>query len=335
MVRILGRDQPHDLSFTGCELDFSQGQSLTSAMARQSSARRIRTYFLYGEAPRRITGPLLHIETIEARSAGHHWQIEPHLHLGLHQMILVLHGRGVVLADGGRSQYRPPALVVMPAGSIHGFEFEPGTRGHVISLSRELLQEIVQREPGLAALFAQPATLELRDGDLRGTDLAQSVRMLAREFARPVSGEGLALHGWLEVMLGNVLRLSRNLPNPADPVVGQRRQLMSRFNELLERRFRDNPSVAGLASALNVSESRLRNACLATTGQSPVQLINSRILLEAKRQLHYTASPVSEIAYVLGFDDPAYFTRFFSRLAGMSPRHFRSRGPESVAVKPA
>lgn len=315
------------------ELDFSNGVFLTCRMDQKRGGRRIPAYLLYGEATRRIAGPMLHIETIEARSAGHHWKIEPHLHHGLHQMVFVVQGRGVVLADGRRSQFRPPAIVLMPAGTVHGFEFEPGTRGHVISLSDVLLRGLAEREPGVTGLFAQPSTLETPTALLKGTDLPQSVRMLAREFARPDAGDGLALHGWLEVLLGNLLRLASGLPNPHDPVVGQRRQLMARFSELVERHFRDDQSVAEYAHALHVSESRLRSVCLASTGQSPIQLIHARILLEAKRQLHYTSNPVSEIAYALGFEDPAYFTRFFSRLAGASPRAFRSKGPEQAASR--
>ena len=302
-------------------------------MTRKGAGRKIPAYVLYGEAPQRVAGPLLHIETIEARSARHHWKIGPHLHQGLHQMILVLKGRGVVLADGRRSQYRPPAMLLMPVGSVHGFEFEPGTRGHVISVSADLLNGLAQREPGVATLFAQPSTIELGARELHATDLAQSVRMLAREFARPAAGAELALHGWLEVLIGNLLRLSSRLPNPADPVVGQRQRLMARFGELVESRFREHQSVADFARALHVSESRLRNVCLASTGQPPIQVIHARIMLEAKRQLHYTGNPISEIAFALGFDDPAYFTRFFTRLGGCSPRAFRRRGPEHAAAR--
>jgi AraC family transcriptional activator of pobA len=297
-------------------------------MARRSASRRIPTYFLYGEAPRPVAGPLLHVETIEARSAGHHWKIDPHLHQALHQLIFVLRGRGVVLVEGVRTQYRPPAMIIIPAGTVHGFEFEPGTTGHVISLSLESQRELARHEPGIAALFAQPLTVELVREALRATDLVRSTGMLAREFARTDTGNQLALHGWLQVLLGNALRLAQDLPNPADPAVGQRRALVARFGDLIERRFRGNQSVADYAAALHVSESRLRNACLAIAGQSPIQLIHARILLEAKRRLHYTDGPVSEIAYGLGFDDPAYFTRFFTRRAGLSPRAFRKRGPE-------
>ncbi|MEO8313816.1 MAG: helix-turn-helix domain-containing protein [Pseudomonadota bacterium] len=299
-------------------------------MARVRAARRFPAYFLYGEPSRHIAGPLLHVETIEARSARHHWKIEPHLHHALHQLIFVLRGCGVTVADGVRAQYRPPALILIPCGAVHGFEFEPGTSGYVISISDQLLGELIRTEPGIATLFARPSTLELLPKVLRATELARGVSMLAREYSRSDSGHRLALQGWLQVLLGNALRFIENLPNPADPTVGRRRTLMARFVGMVERRFRHNQSVPDYAAALGVSQSRLRSVCLAVTGQSPIRLIHSRVLLEAKRQLHYTDSPVREIATSLGFEDAAYFTRFFSRRAGHSPREFRRRGPEVI-----
>ncbi len=297
-------------------------------MTRRSALRHIPIYLLYGEAPRRLARPLLHVETIEARSARHHWKIDPHLHQVLHQVIFVLRGRGVVQAESSRTQFRPPALMLMPAGSVHGFEFEPGTTGYVVSLSDQLQQELVRHEPQIGGLFAAPATFEFEPKALRATDLAQAFRMLAREFARSSTGHSLALQGWLEVLLANLLRLAQQRPNAADPLIGQQRQLVGRFNEQVENRYRNSEPLAAYAAALSVSESRLRNACLAMTGRTPIQLVHARIVLEAKRQLLYTDHPVRRIAYELGFEDAAYFTRFFSRQARLSPRAFRARGPE-------
>jgi AraC family transcriptional activator of pobA len=48
-------------------------------------------------------------------------------------------------------------------------------------------------------------------------------------------------------------------------------------------------------------------------------------MLEAKRALCYTNQTVAEIAYTLGFVDPAYFTRSFTKHAGVSPRRYRSQ----------
>lgn len=297
-------------------------------MGKKAQAPDIPTYLLYGEAPGAITGSMLHEESIEARSARHHWKIDPHRHTVLHQMILVLRGQGVVLADGARAQYRPPALILVPAGSVHGFEFEPGTDGHILSVSDSLLRDIARNEPGVDSLFAQPLTMEFQRGQLRATGLQQAFRRLARELSRRDPGRMLALQGWLQVLLANALRLAQQGRKAMDTLDSQRRLLMIRFGELLESRFRRAPTVPECASALGVSESRLRTTCLAQTGQSPIQLIHARVLLEAKRQLLYTEHAVSEIGYGLGFEDPAYFTRFFSRGAGVSPRAFRSRGPD-------
>jgi AraC family transcriptional activator of pobA len=312
-------------------LDFFDGVNPESAMRMRTASRQIPTYFLYGEAPRRQVGPMLHVETIEARSSRHHWKIEPHLHQVLYQMVLVLRGHGVAEAEGSRAQFRPPALMLMPAGSVHGFEFEPGTSGFVVSMSDELYSDLVRREPEISALFLAPTTIEIESQDLRATDLARSFHMLAREFPRSAPGHDLALHGMLEMLLANVLRLEQK-PAAPDPVAGQRRHLVGRLNELIESRYRRNEPVTAFADALNVSESRLRNACVEMTGQTPIQLLNARILLEAKRQLLYTSHPVGKIAYALGFEDAAYFTRFFSRRAGVSPRAFRMRAADQALV---
>lgn len=52
-------------------------------------------------------------------------------------------------------------------------------------------------------------------------------------------------------------------------------------------------------------------------------MIADRILLEAKRELYYGAESIKGIAYMLGFDDPAYFTRFFKKHEGVGPQEFK------------
>jgi AraC family transcriptional regulator, transcriptional activator of pobA len=299
------------------------GSETNVATATATAQRQIPSFFLYGEAPRDDDKRTLHVETIGFRSARHQWKISPHVHRTLHQLIFVMHGRGVSLAEGAMVPYCPPALVVVPAGTVHGFDFEPDTIGFVVSMTDDLPREVSQREPGICALFKNPATLEFGGEALRATDLTQSFKMLMLEYARALPGHALALEGWLKVIFANVLRLSHASAESAEAAAGRHRSLVVRFRELIESVFREDWSLADYASALNVSQSRLRNACLGVAEQSPMQIVHARILLEAKRQLQYTSMSVSEIAYALGFDDPAYFTRFFSQRTGNSPRTFR------------
>ncbi len=291
----------------------------------RAAVRRIPDYSLYGEAPHARAERLLHVETIEARSARYHWRIDPHVHRSLHQLVVVLRGHGIAKAETAVTHFQPPALTIVPAGTVHGFEFEPGTLGFVITLSEEPLRDAARREPAVARLFVAPVTLELADAS-GSAALARAVRALAHEHAQAMPGRVLALEGWLSVLLASALRVSHSHARPTDASLPRNRELVSRFRVLIEAEFRSGRSMPDYARALNVSETRLRNACLGATGRPPIQLLHARVLLEAKRQLIYTALPVAEIAYELGFDDPAYFTRFFTRRAGVCPRLYRAQG---------
>jgi AraC family transcriptional activator of pobA len=80
------------------------------------------------------------------------------------------------------------------------------------------------------------------------------------------------------------------------------------------------------AVALGVSQTALRVACAEIAGRSPMQILDQRTLLEARRSLLYSNFSIAEIAYSVGFEDPAYFSRFFHRQVGISPRSYRKTG---------
>lgn len=56
---------------------------------------------------------------------------------------------------------------------------------------------------------------------------------------------------------------------------------------------------------------------------TPLQVINDRVVLEAKRQLQHSTLSIKEIGYQLGFEDPSYFVKFFKRMTGQMPKEFR------------
>jgi AraC family transcriptional activator of pobA len=298
-------------------------------MAR-AALRRIPDYFLYGEVRRQVPQRYVHVETIQARSARHHWKIEPHLHRLLHQVVVVSLGNGIAQAEGAVVPFEPPALTFAPADTVHGYEFEPGTMGFVITFADEVLEELARRDANVVRLFTAPWTLQM-PRDASTAAVVDVVHQLAEEHSRGAAGRALAIEGWLSLLLAHALRLSQALAPPASASLSRSRQLVNRFRQLLEVHVRSGLSVAGYAQALRVSEAQLRNACLAATGQPPIQLIHARLLLEAKRQLVYTTLPVRKVAYALGFEDPAYFTRFFTRRAGVSPRGYRARALQAQA----
>lgn len=98
---------------------------------------------------------------------------------------------------------------------------------------------------------------------------------------------------------------------------------MSKFRKLLEIGYRKNWPVSKYAQDLNVSTKTLNNLVKSKTGDTTSKMINSRIILEAKRQLCHSSSFVNEIGYDLGFQDPSYFVKFFKKHMNLTPSEFR------------
>ena len=95
------------------------------------------------------------------------------------------------------------------------------------------------------------------------------------------------------------------------------------FRDLLETNYTKLKSVNDYAKIICISEKRLGQATTKVLGKSPKEIINERILLEAKRLLVHTNLSIKEIGQELGFEDPAYFVRHFKKNTETTPVEFR------------
>ena len=102
------------------------------------------------------------------------------------------------------------------------------------------------------------------------------------------------------------------------------KSLFRRFKELIDDRYDTLHQVSDYAHLLNVSPGHLNDIIRQHTGRTATSLIHQRIALESKRLLFHADLSVKEIGYSLGFDDAAYFSRFFKRLTGETPAAFRN-----------
>ncbi|WP_367331383.1 helix-turn-helix domain-containing protein [Sphingobacterium multivorum] len=100
------------------------------------------------------------------------------------------------------------------------------------------------------------------------------------------------------------------------------------FKTALENNYKKVKNPRDYAGLLNLSTSYLNECVKATTGKSVSIHIQQRVILEAKRLLHHSGKSVKEIADELGYDDFSYFTRLFTKAAGMSPTAFLAKNRE-------
>ena len=133
----------------------------------------------------------------------------------------------------------------------------------------------------------------------------------------------LVIHALLQSFLAMAANAYDDLPKP-NQLLSRPAELSRQFRMLMAKNIRAIKSPSGYSTRLNVSQSYLNESVKRTTGFSISYWIQQEILLEAKRLLYYSEFNVKQIAYELGYEDPAYFSRFFRKAAGMSALEFRA-----------
>ncbi|MFT8211147.1 MAG: helix-turn-helix domain-containing protein [Symbiopectobacterium sp.] len=110
---------------------------------------------------------------------------------------------------------------------------------------------------------------------------------------------------------------------------------MNKFLALVEERFRQLLAVNSYAQHMGMSPGHLSRLCRLTLGMSSLDVINRRVIQEAQRELVYTAKTIKQLAATLGFNDEAYFTRFFHKHVGVSPTQFRELAVKQMVADAA
>lgn len=93
--------------------------------------------------------------------------------------------------------------------------------------------------------------------------------------------------------------------------------------DLLDRSFKHQKMVTFYASELSVTEKRLNAATGKILGKTVKQVIDGRVMLEAKRLLAHTNESIKEIGYSLGFEEPTNFIKYFKKHNLSTPVEFR------------
>ncbi|EED33367.1 transcriptional regulator, AraC family [gamma proteobacterium NOR5-3] len=282
----------------------------------------IPNYDLYGEPRIGSAATGFHIEDIEERSKGLDWVIKPHRHRNLFQILCIFEGKADVQIDSLRHVMKGCSLLSVPAGVVHAFNFQPGSEGVVITLSTENIATVLGQGDAdyLRPLIETATVIDLNSK--RITQLSQCISMLREEFLAHADRKLSALLLLTKLLL---ITAKRQVDSQliATAAIPQHLKTVERFRDLVEKHYKEQWQVNRYAKELNVSTSTLNRMCHKSLDTNAKAIIHDRVILEAKRRLTYTQQPLDQIAYHLGFKDPAYFSRLFKISENISPRDFR------------
>lgn len=224
-----------------------------------------------------------------------------------------------------------PLAFLTPPAVPHALYSEEDTDGHVITVRQETVRSWSAATQGQwpEANLRQATFLPLSQfsGEYQPEidSLLHIASQLQAESTRRQHGYSAAMQALGQYFFISLQRLlAANIP-----AVGGKRErgedlrIFLNFCDLVEAHFRDHINLSEYAGQLAVTEARLNDICRRMANLASKEVIHDRLLQEARRQLRFSAVPVSEISYQLGFADPAYFSRFFTRRTGTSPSQFR------------
>ena len=100
---------------------------------------------------------------------------------------------------------------------------------------------------------------------------------------------------------------------------------IKRFKELVDLHYKELHQVRDYAEKMNITPNHLNTVINKTIGTTAKNYILNRIILEAKRMVYYTDLSLKGIAFELGFNDPAYFSKVFYKRNGNSFKEFKKQ----------
>lgn len=260
------------------------------------------------------------VEPLDSYMRLHGWDGVAMQRLDLLHIVVVGRATATVLLDGKADALSPGDVLIVPPEVSFGLSCDHSVEGYVVALSLDPANDL--------GLLSETVATSLDSGEaitLRAQSTRETINAFDRLYTEACGSCGeLTLSVHAALCLAIDASLQRERPEPDS---GGAAAVVAAFCALVERDFRQQRPLNDYCAALDTTERALRRATQKQTGQTPLQLVHARCVLEAMRLLRYTNVSVAMVGQSLGFDDPAYFNRFFKKAVGESPRAWRvSRG---------
>jgi AraC family transcriptional regulator, transcriptional activator of pobA len=157
---------------------------------------------------------------------------------------------------------------------------------------------------------------------------AEKFELLWKMFALEMSTHDNLQFEMLQMMLKRFIILCTRLYKQQNSLISTRAkepELIRSYNLLVEQHFKTQHTVAFYAAQLNKSPKTLSNLFSKYYLPRPLEIIQQRVMLEARRLLRYTDKSIKEVAYQIGYEDLQSFSRAFRAHQKISPSAFKQK----------
>jgi AraC family transcriptional activator of pobA len=300
-------------------------------------SRVIPSYDLYGEQTTPGWSSSFNFEWIPQRSEIYNWTIQPHRHDSFLQFLYLSNGYVDVHLNDIKTRAYAPCVLLIPAGHVHGFVFSKNVDGPVVTATQKALESVASSVmPELVETIRTPRILSLQP-EMRYISqlmpLCLAIEQEAQTHAIGQMAAGMSLLLALLVQVNRITKLSGISNGQTHQTISRKARQIEKFRSLVDRDFKKQLALKSYANEIGVTVGHLSRLCRDVLGRSSLEIINARIIQEAERELVYTTISIQQLAYELGFEDDAYFTRFFKKHTGVSPKTFRLNYLQKISLE--
>jgi len=249
---------------------------------------------------------------------------DPHRHDHF-AIFFITAGKGMHNIDFDDYELKPNRLFFLSAGQIHTWKGNPAARGFVLLFNSSYFNMSAQSRHLRDFLYFN--TLQPKPyidiGEESKKYFVQLFINMEEEHLTNANHKHIIIRAYLTILLYELVRLYENSIS-VNKAKGLSVDKISEFEKAVNVNFISIKTVAEYAAMLNITPNYLNAICKKVKGKAASEIIQDRIMLEAKRLLSHSGKTVAEIAFYLGFEDNSYFGRFFKKYNGQTPVEFRS-----------
>lgn len=241
------------------------------------------------------------------------WDSTPHSH-NCAEIFYITGGKGSFLIEDQTYPVEQGHLVVINSGVAHAESSD----------EEQPLEYIVLGVNGLE-LTANDEQKQFHILSFQHTDspILPYVKEMLREIEGKAWGYDIVCQNLLEVLLVRAMR-SSNYAARVVPSVNKVSKECAAVRRYIDSHFKESLSLDQLAAMVHINKYHLVHSFTKAYGTSPINYMLSLRLQESRYLLQSSDHSMSQIAQIVGFSSPCYFSQVFHKAMGMSPREYRN-----------
>ncbi len=241
-------------------------------------------------------------------------------------MVYFTEGSGEHLIDFEKFEAKSGTMYFMKPGQVHQWYFKEKYDGFVVNFFDNFFDwiginsSILQKFRFLQSILVKDHVVEI------SPDLQEKIASYFEEMINEnqknnqFSNLKIGFH-----LMSLFIDIERSLEAVKIKTSDYQSVLLNNFQELIDQNFKNKKLPKEYAELLYITPNHLNALCKDILGNSAGELIRSRVVLEAKRLLVNKEISVTEIAYLLNFQDASYFVKFFKKYTEFTPEQFRKQ----------